>query len=129
MRKILFIAAVVLTLLALFVMYLLISNIRQAPQDVPDDTPLPTRVQTRPSPTPASIVEDEPLVEQIIQRLPVSTERYDIEYLSSTNTFVITVKESPFDQNSNEALSWFTENGFSNTNSLNIIYNSYEWVE
>lgn len=94
-----------------------------------DETPLPTESQVRPSPTPVPVVEDEPLIEQLIERLPVSTDAYDIEYLSSTNTFVITVKESPFSQNSEAARQWFLQNGFSDTSGLNIIYNSYEWVE
>lgn len=129
MKKIFFIAAIIFTLLFLLILYLFISNIRRAPEVIIDETPLPTESQVRPSPTPVPIVEDEPLIEQLIERLPVSTDAYDIEYLSTTNTFVITVKESPFSQNSEAARQWFVQNGFSDTNGLNIIYNSYEWVE
>lgn len=129
MKKIFFIAAIIFTLLSLFILYLFISNIRRTPEVIIDETPLPTESQVRPSPTPVPVVEDEPLIEQLIERLPVSTDAYDIEYLSSTNTFVITVKESPFSQNSEAARQWFLQNGFSDTSGLNIIYNSYEWVE
>lgn len=129
MKKIFFVIVLIIVLLGLFVLFLIISNLRQSPPASIDDLPVPTQSQIRPTSIPSPITEDAPLIEQIINRLPVSTEKYDIEYLSSTNTFVITVKESPFSQNSQEALSWFTENGFSNTDNLNIIYNSYEWVE
>lgn len=129
MKKIFFIAAIIFTLLFLLILYLFISNIRKAPEETVREIPIPTESQIRPTAAPPPIVEDEPLIEQLIERLPVSTNAYDIEYLSSTNTFVITIKESPFSQNSEAARQWFVQNGFSNTEGLNIIYNSYEWVE
>ena len=129
MKKIFFIAAIIFTLLFLFVLYLFISNIRRAPEETVREIPVPTESQIRPTAVPPPIIEDEPLIEQIIARLPVSEPEYDIEYLSSSNTFVITIKESPFEQNSEKARQWFLQNGFSNTDGLNIIYNSYEWVE
>ena len=129
MKKIIFLITVAVVLFVMLLLFFIISNLRQTPEEIVVETPTPTESQVRITPTPAPLVEDEPLVEQIINRLPVSTEKYDIEYLGSTNTYVITIKESPFDQNSAEALAWFTQNGFSNTNTLNIIYNRYEWVE
>ena len=129
MKRIFFIAAIVLTLLFLFLLYILISNIRRVPEEAVREVPFPTESQIIPTEAPPLIIEEEPQIEQIIARLPVSTEEYDIEYLSSSNTFVITIKESPFEQNSEKARQWFVENGFSNTTGLNIIYNSYRWVE
>jgi hypothetical protein len=129
MKRIFFIAAIVLTLLFLFLLYILISNIRRAPEETVREVPFPTKSQIVPTGVPPLIIEEEPLIEQIIARLPVSEPEYDIEYLSSSNTFVITIKESPFEQNSEKARQWFLQNGFSNTDGLNIIYNSYEWVE
>ncbi len=129
MKKIFFIASIIFTLLLLFVLYLFISNIRKAPEETVREIPVPTESQIKPPAAPPPIIEDEPLIEQIIARLPVSTETYDIEYLGSSNTFIITVKQSPFKENSEDALRWFLENGFKSTEGLNIIYNSYEWVE
>lgn len=129
MKKIFFVASIIFSLLFLFVLYLFLSNIRKAPEETVREVPIPTESQIRPPAAPPQIIEDEPLIEQIIARLPVSTETYDVEYLSSTNTFVITVKESPFEQNSEKARQWFLQNGLSSTEDLNIIYNSYEWVE
>jgi len=129
MKKILFISAIIFVLFVLFILYLFVSNIRSAPGETIIEAPIPTKSQIRPSTPPPPIIEDAPLIEQIIARLPISTEEYYIEYLSSSNTFVITIKESPFEQNSEKARQWFVENGFSNTTGLNIIYNSYRWVE
>lgn len=129
MKKIFFIITLIAVLLGVFFLLLIISNLRQPSSEVIVETPTPTQTQARPTYIPPPIIEEEPLLEQLIDRLPVSTDKYDIEYLSSSNTFIVTIKESPFSENSQEALSWFTQNGFSNTDNLNIIYNSYEWVE
>jgi len=130
MKKTLFIATVIFVLFILFVLFLFLSNSRRrevAPSPVV--LPIPTESQIAPTATPPPLNQEEPLIEQIIDRLPVSTEKYDIEYLSLTNTFVITIKESPFAENSELARQWFLQNGFSSTEGLNILYNSYEWVE
>lgn len=129
MKKIFFIVAIIFVLLFLFVLYLFISNIRRTPEEIVKEIPVPTESQIKPPAASPPIIEEEPLIEQIITRLPVSTETYNIEYLSSSNTFIITVKQSPFKENSEDALRWFLENGFKNTEGLNIIYNSYKWVE
>lgn len=129
MKRIFFIAAIILTILFLFFLYIFISNIRRVPEEIVREIPFPTESQIIPTRVPPLIIEEEPLIEQIIARLPVSEPEYDIEYLSSSNTFVITIKESPFEQNSEKARQWFLQNGFSNTDGLNIIYNRYRWVE
>lgn len=132
MKKILFISTLIFILIIVFILYIFISNIRQSPEETVREIPLPTESQirpTEPTPTAAPLNPEEPLIEQIIARLPVSTDTYNIEYLSTSNTFVITIKESPFEQNSEAARQWFIDNGFSSTEGLNIIYNSYSWVE
>lgn len=129
MKKVLFISTLILVFIFLFLLYIFLTNLRSAPQEEIREIPVPTESQIKPTVPFPPLVEDQPLIEQIIQRLPASTTEYDIEYLSSSNTFVITIKDSPFEQNSQKALQWFFDNGIKNPEGLNIIYNSYEWVE
>ncbi len=131
MRKILFIITIGIVFMLLLFLYLFLVNLRNTPEQKTPIIPFPTQSGIQPifPTTYPPLVEEEPLLEQIISRLPVTTDAYDIEYLSSSNTFVVTIKESPYEENKSKAQQWFLQNGFSSIEGLNILYNSYRWVE
>ena len=94
-------------------------------------SPLPTYTNTTPTMVPtipvASITP--PDKQQLINLMPISTAQYDIEYLSAIDTFLVTIKFSPYESNKNLAINWFHEHGISDTSSLNIVYRKYSSVQ
>ena len=58
----------------------------------------------------------------IINKLPVRTPRYDIEYLRTSDRFVVSIKESPVDKYKDEAKQWFRDNGVADPDNANIYF-------
>lgn len=131
MKKLLFIITTITVLILLFIAYLFLTSLGKK-DSTTQEPPFPTASQVRPpTPTPTAppLVEDEPLTEQIINRLPVVTDEYSIEYFSEQNLFSVTIKLPPLEENKQRANQWFLDNGFSSTEGLNILYSSYPWVQ
>jgi len=94
------------------------------------DQPIPVfkKPTATPQPFPTTTEQDSNLQEEkIISLMPVVSDSYNIEYLFLINTFVVTIKESPYTQNREKAMKWFMSHGV-NPNSPNIIYRKYRWV-
>lgn len=81
--------------------------------------PLPTVL---PSKSPG-----EPTKQSLINQMPVQTDFADIEYLSSGDTFVVTIKKNPYLESQNKVRQWFDEQGF-NPDALKIYWQTYPEV-
>lgn len=129
MKKILFISTSII-IAALLVIFFLSSFTRNQPATesipLPTIAPLPTLpFVTLPPENDVSFFDKT----QLIQQLPIETNAYNIEYLVESDTFVVTIKESPYLQNKNTADQFFIRNGATDLSKLRIIYNSYRWVQ
>lgn len=96
----------------------------------------PTSVQTNtPIPTPFTSITPNPTIKyielkkvtegvkvEIINKLPVITEGYSIEYLKTSDRFVVSIKQNPASQYKKEAKEWFRQNGVADPDSANIYY-------
>lgn len=98
-----------------------------SPTTIPSPTDIPS-VPVSETPPP----ENNPAViknENIIPLMPVQTSTYTIEYLVTSDTFLVTVTESPYEQNKALAESWFKDHGIEDLSSIKIIFWKYRWVE
>lgn len=93
------------------------------PTPFPTTLPTPTSVINAPTPPKQQIYKD-----ILLPQLPFGTEVFEIEYLQSSETFVITVRESPYDENKKKAEDWLKEKGVEDLNDLKILYTKYRWV-
>lgn len=129
MRKFVFIAASSLIIIFI-VIFFIVSSLRQNPTPTPSPLPSVTPVPsvpfvTLPAKNDISVFEKSDLISQ----LPIETNTYNIEYLVESDTFVVTIKDSPYVQNKAAADEFFTRNGVTDLSKLRIIYNSYKWVQ
>lgn len=128
MRKLLFFLIaipIVLLILALFFIFPFLNRRELPTTTLPTVTPI--KLIREPSPPETNKIP--PLEKDgLIQKLPYSTGSFDIEYLAISDEFILTIKESPYEQNKNKAINWFVENGIDPTR-LRILYNKYRWVQ
>lgn len=96
----------------------------------------PTQVQENtPVPTPFTSITQNPTVKyvdikkitegvkvEIINKLPIITEGYSIEYLKTSDRFVVSIKQSPASQYKKEAKEWFRQHGVADPDSANIYF-------
>ena len=66
--------------------------------------------------------------EGLINLLPVQTVNFDIEYLSSDDLFVITIKNNPYQENLSKDEQWFEEWGL-NIDDLNVYVFAFPQVD
>lgn len=66
--------------------------------------------------------KDEELIEKIIRKLPVEEPEFRIWVSAKTNSFVVTVQGSSFEQGKNKAINWFKEQGLTDLTKINLIW-------
>ena len=77
-----------------------------------------------PSPSPIIVTTKEDLTYQ----LPFQGNSFNIEYLSVSDLFAVTIKENPYKENVTKAEEWFKDRGF-NPEELNIYYHVFPGVQ
>lgn len=86
-----------------------------------------------PSIAPTLSPEEKNIKQSIISVLPIKTNEFDIEYIAPSNNspdyFIVTIKESPFNQNQEKAKEWFIEHGVQNISDFPIDFRKYKWVQ
>jgi hypothetical protein len=133
----------ILTIIILAVGLTVISSLKPIDDNTPPETiPVPTKI-----PTPTQRPRTSPILFQltpsvspflgdslsaksnIIEQMPFQTDDFLIEYLYTSDRFIITIKESPFEENAKKAEQWLKNQGITNLSELDITYNQYRWVE
>lgn len=94
-----------------------LQNIPNAPISAPSPIPLPSAL---PQVT-------EPTKESIISLLPIQTEFANIEYLASSDSFAVTIKKDPYQENKTKIEDWFKDAGL-DPSSLEIYWQTYPEV-
>lgn len=95
----------------------------------------PTPISSPLTVTPTDIVVAPPppaqqsILPKLAQFIPFDSNEFSIEYYNSSQSIVVTIKESPYEGNKKKAQDWFHGHGVTNLNDLKIIYTSYRWVE
>lgn len=95
----------------------------------PFATPTGAFFLNSPTPSPNFEAQNPVTKEDLIDLMPLSTDGFDIEYLVTTDAFVVTVKQSPFGKYQLEAEQWFQNQGVENLYNYNILWNKYPEVE
>lgn len=131
-----------LTLGLFFLFFLLLSGLKPArknktlvptPTLTPNNTfqrPYPSPTSNPPTPTASSLSgQNTASREQIISQMPVATPEYNIEYLQTSDMFIVTIKKSPYEQNKALAEGWFKSRGVFDMSSFNIKFTKYNFVQ
>jgi hypothetical protein len=63
---------------------------------------------------------NESQIQDIITKMPVSTEDYHIEYLDGIKKIQVVIRKSPYEVNKKKAIEWFEQNGVSNPENSGI---------
>lgn len=113
---------------AVFVFFFLPQKVAQPPiQDTALPTKIPTPIVQVTLPAENNIA---PITKNdIIKQLPIIVSEYNIEYFTTTDTFIVTIKESPYEGNKQKAIDWFTNLGITDPTKLRLIYTKYRWVQ
>lgn len=119
--------------LLLIIGFLLLAPGENTPlrQVFPLPTPVPQELQknTPLSPTPLTLFEKEIVKQELITLLPLQTQTYTIEYLYTSDEFVVTILEGPYEENKQRAEQWFKNHGIKNLAELKINWVTYRWVQ
>lgn len=122
MNKIYLLVIVLLITLVGLTLYFRAATVNNIPQETPIPTPF---ISITPTPT-ISYVDLKQITEGvkagIINQLPIKTAGYDIEYLKTSDRFVVSIKQSPASQYKENAKAWFRENGVADPDSANIYF-------
>lgn len=65
----------------------------------------------------------------LITKMPYQTDDFLIEYTYTSDSFIVTIKQSPFEQNVTKAENWIKSQGITDLGALDITYSSYRWVQ
>lgn len=114
-----------------FIGYYLLSIIKPSEKDNPQVTvPTPSPISIPPTDTinatPPTTQKD--ILPNLIHFLPFDSQEFSVEFYGSTQAVVVTIKESPYEENKKKAQDWLQNHGITNLNDLKIIYTSYRWV-
>lgn len=83
---------------------------------------------TLPSPTPLSAYERALQKQDIIALMPVTNTVYTIEYFYTSDSFIVTITQSPYAKNRKKAEEWFADMGI-DTTKLNILWTSHPYIQ
>lgn len=128
---------IIVLVAVLFFVYAVVSLFTTRTTPPPSPTPSPIPLASRgkpfeniPSPQPSFSPNQigEITKEGLINLLPIQTPRYNIEYLSGNDVFVVTIKQNPYEENRLETKEWFKSQGF-NPDALKIYWRTYPEVE
>lgn len=97
----------------------------------PPTPPSPSQIQTTPTANPTvPVITPKPITkEQLIKMMPVQQPEFNIEYLSKSDIFLVTIKESPYDQNKEKSKQWLIANGVTDFQKFNIQWRAYPYVQ
>ena len=104
-----------------------------ARQQIPSSPPQPSvipdirSIQLLPTPTATTLTNNNKPA--IIKLMPVKTPEYIIEYLVTSDTFIVRVLKTPYQANKTAAENWFKTHGAPNLQTLNILYYRYKFVQ
>lgn len=74
------------------------------------------------SPTATSVKEYASSKEKLIDLLPVKTDTFTMEYLSSEDSFIVLIKTVDLNEGQDNAVGWLEEEGISDWEDLDIIW-------
>lgn len=83
---------------------------------------------TTPSPTPLSPYESALQKQDIIALMPVTNTVYTIEYFYTSDSFIVTITQSPYAENRKKAEEWFANMGI-DTTKLNVLWTSRPYIQ
>jgi len=124
--------AAVLTLSIIVIAVVLFGTPSQEKRATPVPTPhapispVPTLF---PTPTPSQLYLSPVLKNELVEAMPIVQSGYTIEYLRTSDTFVVTVLEDPYETNKQLADNWFIDQGVEDLRSLNIMYHRLRDVQ
>lgn len=89
--------------------------------------PTPTSFQNKETrftlnPTPTNTPLSNKNKRQLISQMPIKTSDYAIEYLSTSDTFMVKILRNPYETNKAKAQTWLKIHGAEDLKTLNIIY-------
>ena len=139
MRKRELIIFTIVTILVFIIAISLISvsswNRQQPPSASPSFNPRPSSLTNNISsfsPSPSPIPSPLPILastkDELIYQLPFQGDTFNIEYLSVSDLFAITIKQNPYEESVLKAEAWFRDRGF-NPSDLNIYYHVFPGVQ
>lgn len=142
-QELIILIGVIIFVFVMFIIYVFISLFSPS-QTSPDPSPQTARptesvrplpisskkpLPPSPPPLPSSLPESTTKLtkQELINLLPIQTEFANIEYLSVSDSFAITIKEDPYQENKTKIEQWFRTQGF-NPLELNIYWQAYPEV-
>ena len=130
---------VILIILALVVIVIAPRIYRERPSPSPEtSTPSPTFIPLPSSffsPEPQATTLPSPVSQKIISRqelinlTPVETPEFNIEYFSTSDSIIVTIKKSPYEQSQAKAEEWFRQRGIVDFDAYKIEWSSYRYLE
>lgn len=128
-KKLLFLVLVVLVLLGTILFFIFFNPDKQ-PEKEPDQIGIPTGAFYNPSPpmTPNPEKQDPELKKDIANKLPYVSREFNVEYLVTSDTFIVTINESPYEQNRKRAEDWLKSQGLTNLEDYDVLFNTYNDV-
>ena len=136
-RDLFILIAVIIMVSVMFIVYMLASFFDSGGAPPPSGTPSPSssshlirsfEISPNPSPTPLPPLTKGLSKDNLVDLLPLQTETFDVEYLSVSDHFVITIKKDPYQTNKAAAENWLKESGL-NINNLNIYWQAFPEVK
>lgn len=81
------------------------------------------------SPAPTQAPQAKVTKEQLIALMPVSTEKFTIQYISVEDYFLVNIDQSPYDASKTEAEKWFKDKYGDDLSNLEIVYLASRYVQ
>lgn len=137
---IIIVSFITLSLVGLLIYSLLASNIKPSQKKqtliskIPSPTPIrpPFYVDIRKitlMPTLTKTPLSNPNKSSLIGQMPIKTPGYSIEYLKTSDTFVILILQGPYEQSKKAAENWLRNNGAYDLKTINMLYYKYKFVK
>lgn len=133
---------VIIFIALLFLIYTL-TSLFSSPEPIPspspsvrpsiNDRPFPSESPTLTPPSPVALPSSLPpstnqiTLQELVSLMPIQTDFANIEYLSVSNSFAITIKKNPYSENRTKVEEWFRSQGF-NPSELDIYWQTYPEV-
>lgn len=132
-NKTLLLIIIVTTIIFIVAAISILSNLKPSSNQQPVNTMLPTPTPfllPTFTPTIAQQTTIDPVLKQkLIRQMPIIADGYELEYLFTSDTFMVSVNKSPYREYKEKAQQWLKDQGVQNLNSLIIDYRKYRWVQ
>lgn len=129
---IIFSIAIILIIIVSILVFLNLRTVatteKQNPSPSPEQAHTPLRFSfptLSPLPTLKATTAD---ITSVVKKMPVITETYSIEYLTTSDLFVVIIKKSPYETNLALAKAWFQQENI-DLDTINIIFYKYRFVQ